>query len=107
MASGWIGVDLDGTLAHYDGFKGKNVIGAPVMPMLRRVKNWIARGQTVRIFTARAAEGDPAVTKAIQDWCEANGLPRLSVTCVKDTHMTRLYDDRAVQVRHNTGEIIG
>ena len=23
----WIGVDLDGTLAHYDEFKGWNVIG--------------------------------------------------------------------------------
>jgi hypothetical protein len=29
---GWIGVDLDGTLAHYDGWKGIDHIGEPIKP---------------------------------------------------------------------------
>ncbi len=34
--SGWIGVDLDGTLAHYEGWNGANHIGEPLAPMLER-----------------------------------------------------------------------
>ena len=56
---GWIGVDLDGTLAQYDGFKGCTVIGDPVQVMLARVKKWISEGIEVRIFTARVNPGDP------------------------------------------------
>lgn len=51
--NGWIGVDLDGTLAHYEGWKGVEHVGAPVPAMLQRVKDWIAKGVEVRIFTAR------------------------------------------------------
>ncbi len=28
--SGWIGVDFDGTLATYDGWKGPSVLGEPI-----------------------------------------------------------------------------
>ena len=67
----------------------------------------------VRIFTARVAgdrEGINARTSKIliQDWLEKEcGLPRLEVTNVKDFHMVELYDDRAVQVVFNTGELVG
>ncbi|HEV7674386.1 MAG TPA: hypothetical protein VGQ12_07640 [Candidatus Angelobacter sp.] len=53
MHNGWIGVDLDGTLAHYAGWKGPEHIGEPIMPMVERVKGWLAEGKTVKIFTAR------------------------------------------------------
>jgi hypothetical protein len=52
-SNGWIGVDLDGTLAHYDGWKGADHIGAPIPAMVERVKGWLTEGKTVRIFTAR------------------------------------------------------
>jgi hypothetical protein len=52
-SNGWIGVDLDGTLAHYDGWKGADHIGAPIPVMVERVKGWLAEGKTVKIFTAR------------------------------------------------------
>lgn len=39
--SGWIGVDLDGTLAEYHGW-GNGEIGDPVPAMLERVKKWLA-----------------------------------------------------------------
>ena len=38
---GWIGVDLDGTLAHYDKWRGVEHIGKPVPVMLERVKKWL------------------------------------------------------------------
>lgn len=104
MADGWIGVDLDGTLAHYEGWLGVEHIGAPVPAMLMRVKAWLAEGRDVRIFTARVA-GDDAGAAAgfIFDWCvEHIGRP-LAITNVKDFGMVELWDDRAVQVEINTG----
>lgn len=50
---GWIGVDLDGTLARYEGWKRVTDIGEPVPAMLERVKSWRAEGREVRVFTAR------------------------------------------------------
>lgn len=104
--AGWIGVDLDGTLAHYDGWVGPNHIGRPVPEMLARVRAWVAEGREVRIFTARVAvpEADRAeVISYVHDWLTLHGLPALQVTCVKDFGMVELWDDRAVQVVMNTG----
>ena len=53
MAEGWIGVDLDGTLAEYDGWVGPQHIGKPVPLMVDRVKRMLDYGEDVRIFTAR------------------------------------------------------
>lgn len=108
----WIGVDLDGTLAVYDGYKGLNGIGAPVPKMVERVKKWLAEGKTVKILTARVAqsvwrqrnEDVFRTVLAIQDWCEEHIGVRLEVTCIKDYSMVELWDDRAVQVVPNTGE---
>ena len=52
----WIGVDLDGTLAYHDTWKGHEHIGEPIPAMLQRVKDWLDRGLTVKIFTARVCE---------------------------------------------------
>jgi len=51
----WIGVDLDGTLAFDEGWKGHQHIGPPIPLMLERVKRWLAMDIEVRIFTARAS----------------------------------------------------
>lgn len=103
--SGWIGCNLDGTLAEYHGWKGDEHIG-PMVPLMKaRVQRWLEEGREVRIFTARVSvpEIRERVTGVIQDYLEANGLPRLTVTNIKDFRMTELWDDRAVQVRENTG----
>lgn len=103
---GWIGVDLDGTLAHYDGWKGIEHIGKPIPAMLERVWEWTKRGQEVRIFTARASDKD--AINYITKWLirhrilDHHGQP-LAVTNVKDFAMIELWDDRAVQVEANTG----
>lgn len=117
--SGWIGVDLDGTLAEYNGWVDENHIGRPVPAMLARVKKWIAEGRDVRIFTARVdggaaalSMGNPAgaafqdverIRTIIQDWCERHTGKRLPVTNMKDYGMVELWDDRAIQVVMNTG----
>lgn len=101
---GWIGVDLDGTLAKYDGWRGVEHIGEPVPAMLTRVKKWIHDEVDVRIFTARVSGPDAeAARAAIQAWCMEHLECELVVTCTKDYAMVTLWDDRAVQVEPNTG----
>lgn len=108
---GWIGVDLDGTLAEYDGWKGAEHIGKPIPAMAFRVKKWLAEGRDVRIFTARVShdgtdhrinEAELALN-ATYEWCEKHLGQRLPVTCRKDYAMVELWDDRCVQVEPNTG----
>lgn len=117
--SGWIGVDLDGTLARYDGWVSEQHIGEPIPLMADRVRKWLADGRDVRIFTARAdgghvalAMGNPEGAKfhdvghivgIIQDWTLKHFGVRLPVTNKKDYGMVELWDDRAVQVIPNTG----
>ena len=100
-----IAVDLDGTLAYYDKFKGKDHIGKPIPKMMERVKKWLDEGRKVVIFTARA-HGGPEWVKPIKKWLKEQGLPDLEVTNVKTPYMTELWDDRAIQVKPNTGEPI-
>ena len=107
----WIGVDLDGCLSENKHSPGE--IGAPVWPMVDRVKAWLAEGKEVRIFTARLyphgrkiSLDREAVVRSIQEWCvKYIGVP-LEVTCEKDFQMYCLYDDRCRQVEANTGRVL-
>jgi hypothetical protein len=112
---GYIAVDLDGTLAvshpgeNYDGI----TIGEPIPKMVARVRAWLQEGKEVRILTARVSGSSLAcndktenqVRLAIQGWCREHIGAFLKITCEKDYHMEVLYDDRAVQVERNTGEL--
>jgi hypothetical protein len=100
MASGWIGVDLDGTLAHFEhGASDPLVVGAPIAVMVDRVKAWIARGIEVKIVTARVDGGEVAaamgterpdviefyrnvegVIALVQAWCVEHIGPALCTT---------------------------
>lgn len=126
---GWIGVDFDGTLAEYGTWIAPDHCGQPIAPMVDRVKGWLAAGREVRIFTARifpitqAVGPDDVVSfhqsptprqldaliaiESIRRWCREHLGQVLTITCVKDYAMVELYDDRAVQVRPNTGQIVG
>lgn len=104
---GWIGVDLDGTLALHIG--STDAIGNPITPMVNRVKKWLDEGKDVRIFTARVGGGmsEADRKKAAADirvWCKRFIGRELPVTATKDYTMIELWDDRAVQVVHNTGQ---
>lgn len=102
---GWIGVDLDGTLAQYDGWVDLMHIGDPIPAMVARVKAWVEAGEDIRIFTARAGVS-LALDRRIQDWCELHIGARLPVTNVKDFKTLMIFDDRARQVEFNTGAIL-
>jgi hypothetical protein len=112
---GWIGVDLDGTLATYDTWKGAAHIGEPIPDMIFRVRKWLAEGRDVRIFTARVSSDGTGERErerfdamvAIEEWCRKHLGRQLPVTNVKDYAMVELWDDRAVQVEMNTGKLIG
>jgi GTP cyclohydrolase IA len=106
--TGWIGVDFDGTLAHYDGATTMNAPGEPIAPMVARVKAWLAEGVEVRVFTARVGGDRPPEDIAhqrriVQHWCDQHIGQVLPVTAEKDFAMLELWDDRAVQVETNVG----
>lgn len=100
---GWIGVDLDGTLAKHSGWKGATHIGEPIPKMVARVRRWVGHGKKVKIFTARA--DDERAVNAIKKWLKKHELPDLEVTNLKDPKMTEFWDDKAVAVEKNTGEV--
>ena len=124
MTRGWIGVDLDGTLAYYDEWRGALHVGEPIPEMLERVRRWLDEGKDVRIFTARvnresiasamaspegaaaAAREVAAVEECIRHWCEKHVGRALPITCCKDYGMIELWDDRCIQVIPNTGRTI-
>jgi len=117
----WIGVDFDKTLATGVAFNGPDSVGDPIEPMVERVKQWLADGEDVRIFTGRVGP-HPAYYKdgmpidsdfaskaraAIEAWCVRVFGRVLLITNEKDLGMKALYDDKAIQVEPNTGRLIG
>lgn len=116
--SAWIAVDFDGTLATYDNDVTK--LGEPIAPMVDRVKAWLAKGQKVKIFTARVGNSGLSSDAGtdndewcaqqrvmIQEWCKDHIGQELEVTATKDFMMLELWDDRAIQVEMNTGKVVG
>lgn len=101
---GWVGVDLDGTLAEFDEQRGIEHIGRMSLPILKRVQHWLKTGVTVKIFTARATH--PALKALVKPWLREHNLPDLEVTNQKDYQLLQLWDDRAIQVEMNTGKIL-
>lgn len=113
----WIGVDLDGTLAHYDHLEAWDHIGPPITPMVNRIRGWLNEDKKVKIFTARACDVTNRcyltgarftlddITHVVQNWCEKHVRRgwRPEVTALKDYFMVQLWDDRAVQVIPNRG----
>lgn len=131
--NGWVGFDLDGTLAEYHGWEGPEAIGKPIIPMVRQAEVHLAEGREVRIFTARvypftivirnlshlpstdvlknggldAHERSAYLSaRAIFAWSREVFGRELPITCVKDFAMIQLYDDRCIQVETNTGRLI-
>lgn len=100
-----IAVDLDGTLAfHLSGKFNPKVIGKPITAMIKRVREWISKGEIVKIFTARAS--DPKNIPPVKRWLKRHGLGKLQVTNQKTPDIKQIWDDRAVSVQENTGKVI-
>ena len=113
----WIGVDLDGSLAHFgcDWPNDYTLIGKPIPLMVERVKRWLAEGEDVRIFTARMDCFHPIfghvpaekVRAPIEAWCLKHLGKILPITNRKDYYCKAIYDDRAIRLETDTGKIIG
>lgn len=91
-----IAVDLDGTIAKYDDWKGEDVIGDPIEGAVKFVTELRDRGFDVVIFSARA--GTELGLNAIWHWLQAHHLEKLvvEVTNVKSYRFSVMVDDRAI-----------
>jgi hypothetical protein len=86
-----VAVDFDGTLAKETGSER---LGEPLPERLNSVLKMIDAGKKVVVFTRRVENDSTGKeAKRIQDWLEANGLPRLQVTDVKEA--SEFYDNNA------------
>ena len=108
----WVGFDLDGTLAKYDGWKGIENIGDPVPAMVLMARLLHSMGKKVKILTARVApredgDGGDKARKYVERWCEKNLGFVPEITHLKDASMAALFDDRAIAVEQNTGKVLG
>ena len=112
MSKHHIALDLDGTLAHYDKWRGVEHIGTPIQPVIDKVKRLLAQGVRVTIFTARVAPPDnisdaasiELATRRIEEWCLDNIGQVLPVTASKLRSFTEFWDDKAVSVEVNQGK---
>ena len=102
-----IAVDLDGTLAYYDHWRGIEHIGPPIIAMRDRVRQWLRDGKRVIIFTARiTGEHEGKARAYIEQWLWQNDIGITEITNIKQPHMVQFWDDRAVAIRQNTGEFM-
>lgn len=105
MAKRIIAVDLDGTLAHYDGWRGVDKIGHVIPEVLNAIKMAQADEAEVWLFTARVSDPADAYTAGmyIKKWLAENNISVNGVTAVKHKFFTEFWDDRALQVIKNQG----
>jgi hypothetical protein len=93
---GFKGVDFDGTLVR-DDVPEANV---PIMPMVERIRKWLAEGEDVIIFTARGWQ------QGVEDFCVEHFGRALPITNIKLRGLSEWYDDRCIAVEPNTGRIL-
>jgi hypothetical protein len=105
-----LAVDLDGTLAHFDYWRGVDHIGEPVRDMLTKVEEWHKAGHQVWIYTARLSDEHGDYKKCfttIVAWCRKHLSFVPNCTGTKWGFFDYFFDDRACHVEKNTGKIIG
>lgn len=130
----WHAVDLDGTLAKeipgWEKHKDLTRIGPPIPAMVKRIKEWLRKGEQVRIFTARVDDlirsrgpgpfphtlkdsewfwdwkEDEDTREAIRNYTQKLFGQGLESTNHKDKWMVDLWDDRARGVVPNTGKTL-
>jgi len=96
-----IAIDLDGTLAYFDGWKGIEHIGDPIPSVVKRLKEKKNEGFDIKIFSARCM--DLRAKKYIGDWLAHYDIPYDDITNIKDSSMKEIWDDLAVAVPRNEG----
>ncbi len=96
-------MDLDGTLAKFQSWRGIGHVGKPIPDMMERVRRWRSEGIKVKIFTARAQYED--YLPPIRKWLKKQKLEDMEITNELDPYVLEIWDDRAIQVISNTGQI--
>jgi len=100
-----VAFDLDGVLAlHGPREKESGEIGKPISSMIKKLKEFLAAGYNVVVFSARLGQGDRReITREIGNWTMKHIGVRLPVTDVKSADWECFFDDKAVQVIRNSG----
>lgn len=105
-------VDLDGTLARYDGWKGADHFGEPLAGA-KDFLSELAKTHKVLIFTTRTKDDDPALMRGnaqnrhalaglVRGWLDAAGMPYDDVYIGQGKPIADVYvDDRAIAVPPN------
>lgn len=114
-----IGCDFDKTMAHYEDGDidklGPEHVGEPIPEMVEKIKQALADGAEVYVFTARVNPGDGTFKKAlnatksyvvISEWCQRNIGTVLPITHEKSWRWSEIWDDKAKEVLPNTGIFI-
>jgi adenylylsulfate kinase len=102
-----VAIDLDGTLAHYDGWKGEDVIGDP-RPGAKAVVKWLKeQGHTIILWTTRGN------IKRLKEWLKKHDIPVDYInenpnqpSGSSEKIIAEIYvDDRAIDARKSWPEI--
>lgn len=101
-----IAVDVDGTLAQYDGWKGAEVIGDPIASVVDQVKKEKENGTRIIIHTTRT---NSAINKThtteqlvaiVRGWLDKHSIPFDEVWSGTGKPIAHIYlDDRSVNVK--------
>jgi hypothetical protein len=93
--------DFDGTLCEYDGWKGHDVIGKPIMLWVKAAERWFDWGHVLKLSTTRLnpyvhsqlyAESDLVIAMSktyIMDWLQDQGI----LTCFSEITGYKPYGD--------------
>lgn len=114
---GWVGFDLDGTLATYTGWVGFSRIGQPVPEIVSLMVAYASQGYEVRVFTGRVAPDPDSNDIPVEDrrdlirqWLSTcvvpylpEGYPEIKITHEKDKYLYMAYDDRVQGVVPSKG----
>jgi methionine salvage enolase-phosphatase E1 len=94
MITQCIALDLDGTLAWYDGWQGHDHIGRPFSDTVEFVKSLHEAGHEMWIFTAREEDSHDH----IWGWLREHGMKEYitGITNVKLPRFTLFLDDRGM-----------
>ena len=93
-----VAVELDGTLAQYDGWKGHHIIGDP-FPGAQAFIRCLQRRFHVVLYTARVADNlsSRRAKLAVENWLREHGFPPVAVYDGIGKPIASWYvDDRAV-----------
>ena len=85
-------VDIDGTLAQYDGHYEFNTLGPPILPVVEKIRNLHAVGYKIFINTTRSW----AEYEAVKEWLDKNDIPCEQLVMGGKPIAYAYLDDRAV-----------